>query len=637
MATTETTLARPVDLEIRITTPWGQGGGPMNFVLNSPSGAVGFSQKAIPGRQIRAPEEYQQKLFRQLEALHTRRDLGGNNLPGAELARELVAIGHDLYQELFPREMRQIYREVRDKVETLVIISDEPWIPWEILRPSEFDDDDFFCMRFQMGRWLAGETALAPGKRIRRLLGLHGEKAADFDKPGSEIGLLRQFFHDIPGLECTFPPSTNPERVVNFLEQDALDLLHFAGHGGHDPKNPRDAGILLGEQEFRVRHLSPQAERRLREQRPMVFFNACHVGRVGRSLTRLDGWAARWVQRCGCSAFLAPLWSVPGPAALRFSQAFYHHLAAGSTLGEAVLFARHTLRKEMPDTTAWLAYSFYGHPNARILFGDHRQTGVAPAPPTEWKTLPELPPIGRTPERPPILSPRQRSHALIVLGILAVAILLALLYFNGGSGSPESPGLDGGETVPPAGKSSETRDEVQARTPPPPDSIKEPIEKVPKASIPLQALVHGKVGILALDSRTKQPVPQVAQAIEAVLREGPGNLNPVVPWTDDVSDTELQRLATGDLSFLPKEGGTPWGAEYLLAALVTQKDLPDSSPHLVSVNLTLGSRLITTKTGTLQASSTSSQTGRGASMEVALKQAAERCLGEILESLEKGV
>jgi hypothetical protein len=88
----------------------------------------------------------------------------------------LRALGEELYRDLFPPQLRRAYRDLsRSPVRSVQITSDEPWIPWELLRPYDDDDphhiidDDFLCARFELTRWLAGRSGPAGAITIRRL------------------------------------------------------------------------------------------------------------------------------------------------------------------------------------------------------------------------------------------------------------------------------------------------------------------------------------------------------------------------------------------------------------------------------------------------------------------------------------
>ena len=94
--------------------------------------------------------------------------------------RQLTRIGQRLYRDLFPVELRREYRRFRKEVHTLQIISDEPWIPWELIKPYDSEDrqdrvdDDFLCLQYEFTRWftparppaqaiaIAGSTCITP-------------------------------------------------------------------------------------------------------------------------------------------------------------------------------------------------------------------------------------------------------------------------------------------------------------------------------------------------------------------------------------------------------------------------------------------------------------------------------------------
>src|SRR5205823_4894858 len=97
---------------------------------------------------------------------------------------------------------------------------------------------------------------------------------------------------------------------------------------------------------------------------PAFLINACHTGRLGWTLNRLDGWAHRLISS-GVGLFLAPLWTVTDGRALDFAQTFYRELLAGRTVGEAVQQGRQAARRE--GDPSWLAYSVYAYPNARLV------------------------------------------------------------------------------------------------------------------------------------------------------------------------------------------------------------------------------------------------------------------------------
>ena len=79
----------------------------------------------------------------------------------------------------------------------------------------------------------------------------------------------------------------------------------------------------------------------MRGASPLIFFNTCHSGRIGFSLTRLGSWGARLVE-LGCAQ--GTLWLVTDQAAFVFAQAFYDLMSQGLPIGDAISAARHGLR-----------------------------------------------------------------------------------------------------------------------------------------------------------------------------------------------------------------------------------------------------------------------------------------------------
>ncbi len=657
----------PVDLELRVTTPWGRAGQRFEFVLNSPSGVAGFHQETIRGPEVRSPEVFQQKLFEQLESLNLGLDVDGAPILPPEILQELTTIGRDLYVELFPREMRTIYREIRDRVSTLLVTSDEPWIPWEIVRPAEREDDDFLCVKHQMSRWLTGEAVLVADRHVETLLCVEAGASSGLDKAADEAEFMDRFARDIPGLRHRVHNDPSFEDLVHLLERESFDLLHFAGHGEHDPRRPGEAKLALSDRLLRARHLSPIAEQKLRQERPFVFFNSCQGGQLGTSLTQLDGWAQRWVRRCGCSAFLAPAWCVGDTRAQRFAEVFYQELYAGRTLGEAVQIARLTLRQENPGEPAWLTYRVYGSPNARIRFGDHAPPRPGPfvetpaLPPAETRFEPRAPqPQRPTPRTPPRdggtrggTGPAPQREVSRLRAAWMVASALALVVAIGIWSKVSEPGVPRqGATAEKPAESGEKKSgsEVAATAvvPPPPSSQKPATEmgaktstgsstpppaSPPKSAVPLSPMVPGKVAVIALDAGNMAPSSGFAAAIRSALLESAGGQSVQAP---SIGAGPARELAEGTFRFGASPGQTPWGAEYLLVATASSQNLQQSVPQIRSVSLTVSAELLRAADGTSVAHASDTHTGAGPSDAAALTQAATRCLRSITNYLDQG-
>ncbi|MEM9291300.1 MAG: CHAT domain-containing protein [Acidobacteriota bacterium] len=339
----------------------------MEYILDSPSGVVGFHHVSVAGPRVEAsPEDFQRRLYRGLEELR-KRSPDGKRLSRQEVESEVVGIGEDLFRSLFVGEIQHIYRGLPSSVETLLVTSNEPWIPWELLH----DGDEFLCVRFRMGRWLAGQQRPVENRDIRHMLGLRAMvEGPEWD----ETSLLQGVESVSDDVSASIETNVTFQSLYQHLLESSFDLLHFSGHGEHDLESSLDAQILTADRPFRPRNVTKAVQDKLRRQRPFIFLNSCSVGRMAVSLTGLQGWARTWVD-AGCAGFIAPSWSVSSASAKIFAEAFYGALVQGCDLGTAVHQARVVLRGQHPADLAWLAYVLYGTPSAQLLFGLSEKRG----------------------------------------------------------------------------------------------------------------------------------------------------------------------------------------------------------------------------------------------------------------------
>jgi serine/threonine protein kinase len=92
-----------------------------------------------------------------------------------EAARTLADIGYNLFQQLLPHAFQQLCWTFRQRgVRTMMILSDEPHIPWELIKPyrenprtGEVEEYPFWGESFALTHWLRGRPP-APRLSIRR-------------------------------------------------------------------------------------------------------------------------------------------------------------------------------------------------------------------------------------------------------------------------------------------------------------------------------------------------------------------------------------------------------------------------------------------------------------------------------------
>src|SRR5262249_2589124 len=143
----------------------------------------------------------------------------------------------------------------------------------------------------------------------------------------------------------------SPQRrvLIDAFERGGFDLLHLASHGAFGGVETADASlVMLEDGPFSAAELSPTMTAAIKATSPLVFFNTCHSGRIGFSLTKLGSWAAGFVQ-LGCGGFVGSLWPVTDEGALSFAKEFYRALIDGMPIGEAMVKARLAVRRLHPN------------------------------------------------------------------------------------------------------------------------------------------------------------------------------------------------------------------------------------------------------------------------------------------------
>lgn len=149
------------------------------------------------------------------------------------------------------------------------------------------------------------------------------------------------------------------------------DVIHFSCHGLADSDNiwnselMMEGSIVNGSYKldsFSVAMIQFANLKNDNEPGPLVFLNACEIGRGGREMVGTGGFAQAFIEE-GAGAFIGSHWSVADNGATGFSEALYEALESGSTMTDAVKSARAHAKRKSNDFT-WLAYVVYADPDA---------------------------------------------------------------------------------------------------------------------------------------------------------------------------------------------------------------------------------------------------------------------------------
>ena len=364
--------AEPVDLELRVRL--GANKTQLVYELHSPKGSVGYHWTPAGSVQLEEePRLFLQKTINRLNKMARKGVSGRTETQTADFKDALDRIGQELYDQIFSDDLKRAYAGRISKlrkegvITNLLITSDEPWIPWEILKPYQTDsdsgdvlvDDDFLCSEFRLSRWLAGrgvpdfveindDRIVAPPSNLQAV-----NREIDYFET-----TLPQRLHFAPQL-----PLETAADVLDALADKAANLYHFSCHGNFDADNADESPLQLKDgKKLAPSDVIGRYETGVVQSKPLVFLNACYSGQVGRNIRGLGGWAQRFIGK-GASAFIGGLWEVNDNLAAEFAITFYDALWGGATLGEAFHAARAHLRTMDPANPTWLAYTLYADPN----------------------------------------------------------------------------------------------------------------------------------------------------------------------------------------------------------------------------------------------------------------------------------
>jgi hypothetical protein len=356
----------PPDVEIRIRAD----GKRLTFELSSPHQAVDASNAPMGGVEMTVePLAYMQERYDELNQWAGGQPADASVI--AEISDRLTAIGNNLFINLFPDKLKRAYWKLvklrkQGVLKSLHIVSDEPWIPWEMVKPVDMDEDeadDFLAQGWQVSRWLAG-----PGQVDRLRI-----DTARLVAPSTDLTQVKRevdFFGTLPARRIAIGETLRQLAQVRQIAKEGVELLHFSTHGRLNAKSIDSSSIMLeNNTELRPDDLVGEAVFGLRKRRPLVFMNTCHGARMGFSLAGLGGWAGQMINQVKAGIFIGAQWEVDDALAADFALRFYSELQNGETLGSAFHTARQEIREKAPANSTWLAYTLYGDPNIRVAWG----------------------------------------------------------------------------------------------------------------------------------------------------------------------------------------------------------------------------------------------------------------------------
>lgn len=286
---------------------------------------------------------------------------------GGRLAA-LIGAGRRLF-DATPQEFRDAYWELvahfasqPQRTKTLLVVTDEPHIPWELMVPDVRNGKfrPALGVEFAMGRWVH-PNLVSPEQSIRfdDSWVIAPEYLPPLNFSAGEARFVKETFNG---------EQVKPARV-DTIDQElgarGASLLHFICHGSSDDaiqilKLDPDEELT----DIQVEGL-PGLVAALDKHKPFVFLNACAVGQTIPALVGPAGFPAVFTN-LGARAVVAPIWGVRDSVAAQVARKFYAQIKGDPTLpfSEAMREIRKLAYEGRDPEDSYAAYCFYGDPNS---------------------------------------------------------------------------------------------------------------------------------------------------------------------------------------------------------------------------------------------------------------------------------
>lgn len=349
--------ARAPDLTVRISR-----------VIGSPGRLDWLVQTArfdgLPA-QLRAQIDLEQEPAAEAAALFAE----FTTLERGQHRKRIEGFGSRLWQRA-PRMFRDVYWALWDHYQrplTIQFISDEPHLPWELMRPVREDESEIhppLALKHAVARWIERWDGYMrnrlPAGGIFTIAPQYATASRRLPRAQSEAQALIEHFAAtrvdgkrlaVEALLETIPP------------QSPIGVLHFAGHGVFSRTAATESSIKLEDGPLAASDIARPEVGLGKACRTLVFFNACEVGATGSIFGEVGGWADAF---CGrqFGGFIAPLWSVDDEDASTVAVellegVFSRHEPIGEVL--------RAVREKYGDISpTFFSYLYYGDVTARL-------------------------------------------------------------------------------------------------------------------------------------------------------------------------------------------------------------------------------------------------------------------------------
>jgi tetratricopeptide (TPR) repeat protein len=303
--------------------------------------------------------------------------VSGTHAPGLDLER----VGRLIYSHLLTEPARARLESAEPTDLHLRLDEQLVDVPWELCH----DGRDFLAMRHRVGRQVitnqpipAPRLAPSPHEDLRVLL--VADPTETLPKAGDEVEQLCALLDTIPRVDVTLLAGKTVRRLPLLAALQAHDVVHFAGHSHYDAETPSRSGWRLADGILTAGELS-----KLHPPPLLVFSNSCEAGATAEweGGRRYEGHAfgiGSAFLLAGVRNYVGTFWVVHDEESVQFATSYYGALAAGASLGAALLRARHAVARERGrQGLTWASYLLYGDPTFAPVPAERAALAAAPA------------------------------------------------------------------------------------------------------------------------------------------------------------------------------------------------------------------------------------------------------------------
>ncbi len=258
-----------------------------------------------------------------------------NANPGGKSLDPLMVGSGKTISEQIPvwvrRKLLELWQQSKNskKRPTVLIVSDEPYIPWELAYlklDANGATEGFLGAEFVVGRWVLGyeevNGSFVPAYpppievTVKSMAVVTGDYTQT--KSWNKLEGAEQEAKDLIASYHATKVNADSQLATWLQDDPGVDLIHFAVHGNWSMTGNKDGVVLVD-----GTTLTPTDVRAADfKNEPFIFLNACQLGQGDEMLGDYGGIAAAFL-KAGAGGVIASLWNVDDKEAGKLAVDFY--------------------------------------------------------------------------------------------------------------------------------------------------------------------------------------------------------------------------------------------------------------------------------------------------------------------------